>query len=158
MEGWPSRIVSGGQTGVDRAALDIALELSRDCGGWCPQGRRAEDGPLDSRYPLRETPLARYGQRTDWNVRDSDGTLILYRRRLDGGTRLTRVRARDRGRPCRLVDLDREPGIEPVMEWVRGHGIQVLNVAGPRESSSPGIYGRARAFLVRLLGERADRS
>lgn len=158
MAGWPGRIVSGGQTGVDRAALDVALELSCDCGGWCPKGRRAEDGPLDPRYPLRETPLGRYDQRTDWNVRDSDGTLILYRTRLDGGTRLTRDRARDRGRTGRLVDLDRETGTEPVTEWIRRHRIRVLNVAGPRESSSPGIYGRARAFLVRLLGERADRS
>ena len=147
----PNRIVSGGQTGVDRAALDVALELSLDCGGWCPRGRRAEDGPLHTRYPLRETPLGRYGQRTDWNVRDSNGTLILFRARTDGGTRLTRIRARHRGRPCREVDLDRDPGIAPVMEWIRRHRIQVLNVAGPRESSSPGIYNRARAFLLRLL-------
>ena len=151
MDGPPNRIVSGGQTGVDRAALDVALALSMDCGGWCPRGRRAEDGPLDDRYPLRETPLRRYDQRTDWNVRDSNGTLILYRARLHGGTRLTWVRARQRQRPCRLVDLDRDPGIEPVMEWVRRHRIRILNVAGPRESSHPGVYDRARAFLLRLL-------
>ena len=154
MEGQPTRIVSGGQTGVDRAALDVALELALDCGGWCPRGRRAEDGPLDTRYPLRETPLGRYDQRTDWNVRDSNGTLILFRTRTDGGTRFTRVRARRRGRPCRRVDLDLDPGIELVMEWIGRHRIQVLNVAGPRESSSPGVYDRARAFLLRLLGNR----
>ena len=158
MEDRPNRIVSGGQTGVDRAALDVALELSLDCGGWCPRGRRAEDGTLDGRYPLRETPLRRYEQRTDWNVRDSNGTLILFRTGMDGGTRLTWDRARSRGRPCRQVDLDRNPGTEPVMRWIRRHRIQVLNVAGPRESSSPGVYDRARAFLVRLLGERSDRS
>ncbi|MCY3776518.1 MAG: putative molybdenum carrier protein [Candidatus Aminicenantes bacterium] len=158
LEGWPNRIVSGGQTGVDRAALDVALELSFDCGGWCPRGRRAEDGPLDSRYPLRETPLRRYGQRTDWNVRDSDGTLILFRTQVDGGTRLTWERARSRGRPCRRVDLDQAPGTEPVMRWIRRYRIRVLNVAGPRESSSPGVYDRAKGFLVRLLEERSDRS
>ena len=154
MEGPPNRIVSGAQTGVDRAALDVALELSLDCGGWCPRGRRAEDGPLDARYPLRETPLRRYDQRTDWNVRDSNGTLILYRARVDGGTRLTRVRARLRGRPFRQVDLDQDPETEPVLKWIRRHQIQVLNVAGPRESSSPGVYDRARAFLLKLLGNR----
>ena len=158
MEDRPNRIVSGGQTGVDRAALDVALELSLDCGGWCPRGRRAEDGPLDDRYPLRETPLRRYAQRTDWNVRDSTGTLILFRTQADGGTRFTWERARNRGRPCRRVDLDQEFGTEPVMEWIRKHRIRVLNVAGPRESSSPGIYDRAKAFLVRLLGEKSDRS
>lgn len=158
MEGWPNRIVSGGQTGVDRAALDAALALSLDCGGWCPRDRRAEDGPLQDRYPLRETPLRRYGQRTDWNVRDSDGTLILFRTRVDGGTRLTWDRAQCRGRPCKKVDLDQDPGTEPVMKWIRRHRIQVLNVAGPRESSGPGVYDRAKAFLVRLLGERYDRS
>lgn len=158
MEARPNRIVSGGQTGVDRAALDVALELALDCGGWCPRGRRAEDGPLDNRYPLRETTLRRYGQRTDWNVRDSNGTLILFRTGMDGGTRLTRERARSRGRPCKTVDLDRHPGTEPVRRWIRRHRIQVLNVAGPRESSSPGVYGRAKAFLVRLLEERSDRN
>ena len=83
------KIVSGGQTGVDRAALDVALELGLPCGGWCPQGRRAEDGPIDPRYPLRETRAAAYPVRTRWNVRDSDGTLILTRGRPDRGTALT---------------------------------------------------------------------
>src|SRR5262245_51361441 len=72
-----SKIVSGGQTGVDRAALDVALELGIPCGGWCPKGRLAEDGPIPERYPLKETTLRVYPQRTEWNVRDSDGTLVL---------------------------------------------------------------------------------
>ena len=72
-----TKIISGGQTGVDRAALDVALELGLPCGGWCPRGRRAEDGPIDPRYPLTETPWDGYPQRTEWNVRDADGTLIL---------------------------------------------------------------------------------
>ena len=158
MEDRPNRIVSGGQTGVDRAALDVALQLALGCGGWCPKGRRAEDGPLDERYPLRETPLRQYEQRTDWNVRDSNGTLILFRTGMDGGTRLTRERARSRRRPCKTVDLDQNPGTEAVMRWIRRHRIRVLNVAGPRESSGPGVYDRARAFLVRLLEERSDRN
>ncbi|MHC4448286.1 MAG: YpsA SLOG family protein, partial [Planctomycetota bacterium] len=71
------KIVSGGQTGVDRAALDVAMELGVPCGGWCPQGRLAEDGEIDARYPLTETSRAHAAQRTEWNVRDSDGTLII---------------------------------------------------------------------------------
>ena len=74
-----AKIVSGGQTGVDRAALDVALDLSLPCGGWCPKGRKAEDGPIAAHYPLTETPLDSYPQRTEWNVRDSDGTLVLTR-------------------------------------------------------------------------------
>src|SRR3989442_2721366 len=89
MAAGPVEIVSGGQTGVDRAALDTALALGLPCGGWCPRGRRAEDGPLPTRYPLRETPSSSYPERTVWNVRDSDGTLILHRGRLSGGTALT---------------------------------------------------------------------
>src|SRR5438876_1977372 len=85
-----SKIISGGQTGVDRAALDVALELGIPCGGWCPQGRRAEDGVIPARYPLRETPWWGYPQRTEWNVRDSDGTLILAEGEPDRGTVLTR--------------------------------------------------------------------
>src|SRR5204862_1053873 len=84
-----ARVVSGGQTGVDRAALDVALGLGLPCGGWCPKGRRAEDGPLPERYPLRETPWSGYPQRTQWNVRDSDGTLVLLNGEPDRGTRLT---------------------------------------------------------------------
>ena len=88
------RIVSGGQTGVDRAALDVALSLGIPCAGWCPRGRRAEDGPIDARYPLNETPSTSYAKRTEWNVRDSDATLILARLPLGGGTALTERLAR----------------------------------------------------------------
>ena len=87
-----TRIVSGGQTGVDRAALDVALELSIPCGGWCPKGRKAEDGALPARYPLKETPSEEYAQRTTWNVRDSDGTLILTHGAPTGGTGTFRSR------------------------------------------------------------------
>src|SRR5438876_4889366 len=89
-----TNIVSGGQTGVDRAALDVALELGIPCGGWCPKGRRAEDGRIPLRYPLEETTLNIYPQRTEWNVRDSDGTLVLTTGRPEGGSALTNELAR----------------------------------------------------------------
>src|SRR3954470_8255926 len=100
-----SRIISGGQTGVDRAALDVALELGLPCGGKCPCGRRAEDGPIAPRYPLEETASAEYPVRTALNVRESDGTLILLAGRPDRGTELTQRIARRRQRPCLCVDL-----------------------------------------------------
>src|SRR3954447_14624932 len=93
------RIVSGGQTGVDRAALDVALALGIPCGGWCPRGRGAEDGLIPERYPLVETPAADASQRTRWNVRDSDGTLILAWGEPTGGTLLTVQACRETGKP-----------------------------------------------------------
>ncbi len=145
------RLISGGQTGVDRAALDVALALGIPCGGWCPQGRRAEDGPIDPRYPLEETSWSGYPQRTEWNVRDSDGTLILPQGKPDGGTALTLELARRMGKPVLVVDLAEPVEMESVWDWVRGHSIGTLNVAGPRESSCPGIYAEARAWLHRWL-------
>ena len=150
--GWRiERVVSGGQTGVDRAALDVALALGIPCGGWCPRGRRAEDGPLAPRYPLQETPDAGYEQRTDWNVRDADATLVLARGSLSGGTALTCARARVRGRPVRVVDLGEDPHPRETRAWLEGEAVAVLNVAGPRESQRPGIYAAARAFLEALF-------
>lgn len=145
------KIVSGGQTGVDRAALDVALDLGVACGGWCPKGRRAADGPISRHYPLTETPWEGYPQRTEWNVRDSDGTLILTRGRLDGGTALTRELAEKMGKPLLLLDLAEQPDPAEVSVWAEGHGIGVLNVAGPRERNCPGIYAAAAAFLHRAL-------
>jgi hypothetical protein len=146
-----TKVVSGGQTGVDRAALDVALEKGLPCGGWCPKGRRAEDGPLDARYPLTETPWSGYPQRTEWNVRDSDGTLVLTVGEPDRGTALTVELAARHRRPCLVVDLDAGPDVEAVRSWARDNGVAALNVAGPRESSSPGIYARAAEFLRDLF-------
>ena len=145
------KVVSGGQTGVDRAALDTALELEISCGGWCPKGRQAEDGPLDGTYPLQETPSSRYSQRTEWNVRDSDGTLVLYRGLLTGGSALTVELAKHYDRPCLVLDLSKTPAVETVLEWVNQHQIQVLNVAGSRESGSPGIYQEGCQLLCLVL-------
>ncbi|HZT80256.1 MAG TPA: putative molybdenum carrier protein [Gemmataceae bacterium] len=147
-----THIVSGGQTGVDRAALDVALDLGLPCGGWCPKGRRAEDGPIPAKYPLHEAPTEHYPQRTALNVRDSDGTLILTAGEPDRGTALTRELAERYGRPLLVVDLDGQPSAQAVREWGRASGVAVLNVAGPRESSRPGIHDRAAAFLREVLG------
>ena len=145
------RIVSGGQTGVDRAALDVALRLGVPCGGWCPRGRLAEDGRLSPIYPLRETDSPDYAVRTEWNVRDSDGTLILSRGPLSGGTALTLAYAKKLGRTWLVVDLDTAPTVAPVNAWLRDHAIQTLNIAGPRESMSPGFSQLTTIFVESLL-------
>src|SRR5271165_3429842 len=124
------KIVSGGQTGVDRAALDVALELALPCGGWCPRGRKAEDGAIPARYPLAETPAAEYAQRTEWNVRDADATLVLTRGKPSGGTALTIDLARRLGKPCLVIDLDDQPDTGMVRTWIESQKVGVLNVAG----------------------------
>lgn len=138
---------------MDRAALDVALELGLPCGGWCPRGRRAEKEPIPDHYPLRETPTDQYPQRTEWNVRDSDATLILSRGKPDGGTALTRRLARKHRKPCKVVNFlkPRLTDMEDIAAWIEEHGVKVLNIAGPRESSQPGIGNEARDFLRRLL-------
>ena len=145
------RIISGGQTGVDRAALDVAMARGLACGGWVPRGRRAEDGCLPLRYPMRESRRNSYGERTRLNVRDADGTLILTRGRPIGGTALTAVLAQRLGKPYLLVDLENAPNPTTINQWIDERGIRVLNVAGPRESTCPGIYGQAAALLDMLL-------
>jgi Circularly permutated YpsA SLOG family len=145
------KIISGGQTGVDRAALDVALELGLPCGGWCPRGRRAEDGPLAERYPLTETPWTGYPQRTAWNVRAADGTLVLTWGEPDRGTALTIALAQRERKPCLVLDLAAEPDPGTVAGWATTHQVRVLNVAGPRETSSPGIHERAAHFLRQIL-------
>jgi len=146
-------IVSGGQTGVDRAALDAAITLDLKHGGWCPRGRLAEDGRIPKRYLLRETKSAEYPVRTERNVIDSDGTLILYRDRLFGGTELTRRLALKHNKPYCLVDLGQGYDADGVRRWIADHSIAVLNVAGPRESSRPGIGSDAHEFLCLVLSE-----
>jgi hypothetical protein len=145
------RVVSGGQTGVDRAALDVALDLGIPCGGWCPAGRLAEDGAIPERYLLRETESASYPERTERNVRDSDATLILYRARMRGGTALTARLARHHGRPCLALEIAAADP-DAIGRWLAEHGVRVLNVAGPRESESPGIHAEATALLRQVLG------
>ena len=145
------RIVSGGQTGVDRAGLDVAIELGIEHGGWCPRGRRAEDGPIPDCYSLKETDSPDYAVRTEQNVIDSDGTLILYFGRLGGGTNLTYQLARKHGRPRFLVDLTDPKSVQEVRRWLVEEAIRVLNVAGPRASQNDGIYEMARVYVESAL-------
>jgi len=144
------RIVSGGQTGADRAALDWAIGRGIAHGGWCPRGRRAEDGRIARRYALLETPSRDYEQRTRWNVRDSDGTLIVSRAaELTGGSAYTARCAERLGQPWLHV----HPGADEaqaIRDFLARHRIRTLNVAGPRASSDPGIYEYVFGVLERL--------
>lgn len=146
-----AKIISGGQTGVDRAALDVAIALELKAGGWCPAGRRAEDGTIPERYSLVETPTDDYAERTEWNVRDADATLILVGGQpLQAGTELTLRLAQSYGRPV-IVSNVFEDDVEGVRRRLSRWGGSVLNVAGPRESEVPGIYRAAQQFLLQLI-------
>lgn len=147
-------IISGGQTGADRAALDFAIAHGIPHGGWCPRGRRAEDGVLDARYQLRETGSKNYRQRTRRNVEDSDATLILNLGELADGSLYTLQCAQRADKPVRVVNLDSDDlaaEVDRVRGWLDAHAISVLNIAGPRESKRPGVYQRALTFLESLL-------
>jgi len=148
------KIVSGGQTGVDRGALDAALDAGFPCGGWAPEGRIAEDGPVAERYPLRELPGSGYEKRTLQNVLDSDGTAILYFGALEGGTRLTMEYCIEHRKPCELLNAERlgpEEAARELLAFVAGNGISALNVAGPRASKWSGAHDYARETVKRLL-------
>lgn len=153
----PLRIISGGQSGVDRAALDVAMALGIPHGGWCPQGRRAEDGRIPRRYGLRETESPDYFVRTERNVLDADATLIIHAGPMTGGTELTLRMCRKHRKPCFLIDLEqsRKPSLRSFQQWIDDERIAILNVAGPRESTSPGIYHRSTTILQRLLTPRS---
>lgn len=146
-----AKLISGGQTGVDRAALDVALAGGVQIGGWCPKGRLAEDGIIPIIYPLQETPSPHYYQRTQWNVRDADGTLILTCNEPTGGTALTIHTAQRFHKPYRVIDLTTNPDPRDVASWISHTGMTVLNVAGPRESTYPGIYQKAFHWLQKML-------
>lgn len=145
------RIVSGGQTGVDRAALHAAREAGLPIGGWCPKGRLAEDGVIPPDLPLQETDSADYAIRTEKNVLDSDGTLVISDGPLQGGTELAVKLALRHGKPFIVVDIANPPDLSTLVRWGQEHGIRILNVAGPRESSRPGIYGAAKRYLQELF-------
>lgn len=136
---------------MDRAALDLALELGIPCGGWCPRGRLSEDGKISNRYPLKETPTKIYEERTRFNVRDSDGTLVLTWGDPAGGTAYTIETALTFGKPVWIVDLKEKSAAKPVLDWILRNSILVLNVAGPRESGAPGVYERAKEFLRKVF-------
>jgi hypothetical protein len=149
-------IVSGGQTGADRAALDFAIRLGIPHDGWCPRGRLAEDGPLDACYHLRETPTSKYDQRTRWNVRDSDATLVVtIQAKPTGGTALTLGACRQQGKPYLHIARDTisslEEAGERVAEFIAEHNVVRLNVAGPRGSQEPEIAGFVEELLAVAL-------
>jgi hypothetical protein len=154
----PIKIVSGGQTGADRAALDWAIDRGREHGGWCPRGRRAEDGTIPARYRLTETPAEAYAQRTEWNVRDSDGTVILsLADTLTGGSRRTAELAHALGKPWLHLSARADGGSAAgrLRRFLTDHAIRVLNVAGPRASSEPGVGEFVTATLDAALGTPA---
>jgi len=149
---------------VDRAALDAAMEMGFEICGWCPRGRRSEDGVVPNRYPLQETAARSYAVRTEWNVRDTDGTLILVLDEISSGTRLTADAAKAHGKPLKIEHLAVSAGrglltaenspqeqAESVVDWLLRHKIRTLNVAGPRGSSSKEMYPRAKAFMKLVL-------
>jgi hypothetical protein len=147
-------IVSGGQTGVDRGALDAALAAGAPCGGWCPAGRLAEDGRVPDKYPLRELKSGGYPERTLANVRDSDGTLVIYAGKLEGGTEHTALLCVKLGKPHQLIDgndVDIDGAVELTKSFIARHPIETLNVAGPRASKQPQLYAYAYAVIAKLL-------
>ena len=150
------KIVSGGQTGVDRAALDFALVNGIPCGGWCPRGRKAEDGPIHELYPLEEMPTEAYSLRTEQNILDSDGTLILYDRKIDRGTRMTIRLCLNLKKPVLFISLDAEDNFDEIRDWIKHYRVKVLNIAGPRESSDPGIYRKSFSFLEDLFAGQTN--
>lgn len=149
-----TRIISGGQTGADRAALDFAIARGLPHGGWCPQGRSAEDGIIPARYGLIETPTADTTQRTEWNVRDADGTVIFtIAETLSGGSEKTAQFADQHQRPC--LHLSRVTigarSVKMLEEFLQTNSIRVLNVAGPRQSEEPEVNSYVRGVLEDLL-------
>lgn len=150
------RMVSGGQTGADRAALDFAIEHGIEHGGWCPKGWSAEDGRIPKKYQLQEMPGRGYRQRTKRNVIDSDGTLILNLGELEGGSLATLRFAEKFNKTHLVVQLDggvRKEETELVLSWLRRSPVNILNVAGPRESKRPEIYRLTYELMASLLDE-----
>lgn len=148
------KIISGGQTGVDRAALDVALKHGIDCGGWCPAGRLDEFGRIPNQYPLQELEDGGFTQRTLQNVKDSDGTIIIYLGKLSGGTEQTVRFCVEQQRPNELIDaskLSAENAAGLITDFVGKHNIDILNVAGPRQSEWPEGYDYASRALEIFL-------
>ena len=147
------KVISGGQTGVDRAALDVALSIGLEVGGWCPRGRRADDGTVPEKYPLHETRSEELHVRTQRNVETSSATIVLTRGAPTGGTRYTVECCNSMRRPLLVVDLlgrDIDPAGN-IAGWLTDVKPRVLNIAGPRESGAPGISEEAESVLQRAF-------
>ena len=144
------KIISGGQTGVDRAALDAALRHGIESGGWCPTGRLDESGRIPDRYPVKELENGGSTKRTLQNVKDSDGTIIIYPGKLSGGTEQTLHFCVEQRRPHELIDasnISTEKAAQLIADFVCENNIEILNVAGPRQSEWPEGYGYAAQVL-----------
>ncbi len=155
-----NKIISGGQTGADRAALDVAIQLGISHGGWIPKGRLTENGKLDDKYHLKEMASPNYNKRTEQNVIDSDGTLIISHGKPTGGSEYTREMAILHGRPWLHIDLNRTESFQAakqIISWLAEHEIEVLNVAGPRASKDSAIYPATFDILESVFC-RDDRS
>lgn len=151
------KIISGAQTDVDQAALRVAIKLNIPHGGWCPKGRIAENGPIPAQYVLFETESSHYSVRTQRNISDSDGTLILFSKTLTeitDGTHLTIETCKNKNKPYLIVNISEKDAIESNMntirDWVLENKIETLNIAGPRESQDPGINQLSQTFLESL--------
>ena len=150
------KIISGGQTGADRAALDAAIQIGIPHGGWVPKGRLAEDGEIPPSYHLSEMPTDSYAARTEQNVVGADGTLILSHGPLSGGSALTRELAEKHERFYLHIDLNRIPAFKAaamIAAWVVLHHIKILNVAGPRAGNDPNIYQKTKDILIAAFHE-----
>jgi len=160
------KIISGGQTGVDRAALDLAIERGMEWGGWCPKGGWAEDFPqppgLLRKYPhLRETPDSHPLQRTEWNVRDSDATLIITGSEglsVSIGTMRANEWARKHGKPELVAQASNRNAAGDAATWLKAQVKRfgpdmTLSIGGPRESEAPGIYAKAHALIAAILDD-----
>ncbi len=150
------RIISGGQTGADRAALDAAMASSIPHGGWVPQGRMAEDGSIPGHYQLQELSSAKYRDRTEKNILESDGTVIFSYEELTGGSALTEALAIRHDKPClwlNMAEITAPKALLALRNWIAEHGIAIMNVAGPRKSSEPHIYQTVYKILCTLCRE-----
>ena len=148
------KIISGGQTGVDRGALAAALELDIECGGTCPIGRKAEDGVIPAKYPLTESDSKVYSDRTRQNVVDSDATLIIHFGQLEAGTAFTRQCCIEENRPCLVINAsedDHSHHVQQILDFIHQNAVQVLNVAGPRASKVPAAQEHTRRLLAAVL-------
>lgn len=147
-------IISGGQTGVDRAALDAAIESVVSVGGWCPQGRDAEDGPIGKRYPLQELAGSGYKERTLKNMQDSDATIIIYFEFISGGTEETLLHCLTEKKLYQLIDgsgINEDMASKRIKRFIDENKISHLNVAGPRASKEKKAYEYTKQVITLML-------
>ena len=148
------KIISGGQTGVDRAALDAALESGVSAGGWCPEGRQAEDGPIAEKYPLQELPDGSYKERTLKNVQDSDATVIIYFESISGGTEETLLYCLNEKKLYLLIDgsgITEDSASKRIKHFIDENQISLLNIAGPRASKEKRAYEYTKQVITLML-------